>query len=214
MRIWDVAPATLCRSHLLGEHASPLDAEAATGSVVQDAFVDTPDRQREILRSSRATAPTPTIEETMTGTPIEQRLSLITLGVTEIDRSTRFYREVLGWTPAELGGGEVAFFQLNGLILGLYPREELARDAGVDVLESGGFSRVALAYNVRARDDVDRVLSEVETGGAQLVKPAEDAFWGGRSGYFADPDGFLWEVAWNPGFPMAADGSVRLPGEG
>lgn len=147
----------------------------------------------------------------MTGMPIEQRLSLITLGVSHLDRSTRFYREVLGWTPAEIGGGEVAFFQLNGFVLGLYPRVDLARDAGVDVLESGGFSRVSLAYNVRDRDDVDRVLTRVADAGALLVKPAEDAFWGGRSGYFADPDGFLWEVAWNPGFPIRSDGSIEVP---
>lgn len=152
----------------------------------------------------------------MPATPLEQRLSLITLGVEDLARSTRFYREVLGWMPADLGGGEVSFFQLNGIVLGLYPRAALAADAGVDpgapALESGGLSRVSLAYNVRERDDVDRVLSAVEAAGARLVKPAEDAFWGGRSGYFADPDGFLWEVAWNPGFPIGPDGSIQIPG--
>lgn len=146
----------------------------------------------------------------MQGAPVEQRLSLITLGVEDLAGSTRFYRDVLGWTPAEIGGGEVTFFQLNGFVLGLFPREGLARDAGVDTLESGGFSRVALAYNVRERDDVDRVLTAVETAGARLIKPAEDAFWGGRSGYFADPDGFLWEVAWNPGFPIRDDGATEI----
>lgn len=148
----------------------------------------------------------------MSAAPLEQRLSLITLGVEDLDRSTRFYREVLGWTPASVGGDAVRFFQLNGFILGLYPREDLAKDAGVDALESGGLSRVSLAYNVREREDVDRVLSTVEAAGARLVKRGEDAFWGGRSGYFADPDGFLWEVAWNPGFPIAPDGSIEIPG--
>ena len=144
--------------------------------------------------------------------PLEQRLSLITLGVSDLERSTRFYQDVLGWRPAAVGGGSVTFFQLNGVVLGLFPRTELAADAGVDGLESGGFSRVALAYNVRERDDVDRVLAHVRREGAQLVKSAEDAFWGGRSGYFADPDGFLWEVAWNSGFPIREDGSIEIPG--
>ena len=145
------------------------------------------------------------------GRGIEQRISLITLGVEDLERSTAFYRDVLGWTPSPIGAGHVAFFQLNGLILGLYPRADLAADAGVDSLESGGMSRVSLAYNVRERDDVDRVLDSVHGAGARLVKPATDAEWGGRSGYFADPDGFLWEVAWNPGFPISADGATRLP---
>lgn len=145
---------------------------------------------------------------------MDQRLSLITLGVEDLAASTRFYREVLGWTPAELGGGSVTFFQLNGFILGLFPRTELAKDAGVGELESGGFSRVSLAYNVRERDEVDRVLESVEAAGARLVKHAEDAFWGGRTGYFADPDGFLWEVAWNPGFPIRDDGATEIGGDG
>jgi catechol 2,3-dioxygenase-like lactoylglutathione lyase family enzyme len=145
------------------------------------------------------------------GTGLEQRLSLITLGVEDLERSTRFYREVLGWTPSPVGAGQVTFFQLQGFILGLFPRDELAADAGVGALEGGGHSRVALAYNVREREHVDDVLAALEEGGARIVKPAEDAVWGGRSGYFADPDGFLWEVAWNPGFPIDPDGSTRLP---
>lgn len=145
---------------------------------------------------------------------LEQRLSLITLGVSDLAASLRFYRDVLGWEGSGPQGGEVVFFQMNGFILGLYPRHALAADAGVEALESGSLSRVALAYNVREKDEVDRVLEYVrEAGagaGARIVKPAEDAFWGGRSGYFADPDGFLWEVAWNPGFPIAEDGTVRI----
>lgn len=142
---------------------------------------------------------------------MEQRLSLVTLGVDDLERSTRFYRDVLGWTPAEAGGGEVTFFQLNGIILSLYPRSELAADAGVEGMEGGGIGRVALAHNVREREDVDRLLEAVGAAGARVVKPAQDAFWGGRSGYFADPDGILWEVAWNPGFPIGDDGSVEIP---
>ena len=141
----------------------------------------------------------------------EQRLSLVTLGVADLEASTAFYRDVLGWTPSSLGGGEVTFFQLNWVVLGLFPRDELAADAGVGALEGGGYSRVALAHNVRERGEVDALLERVGEAGARVVKPAEDAFWGGRSGYFADPEGFLWEVAWNPGFTIHEDGSLEMP---
>ncbi len=141
----------------------------------------------------------------------EQRLSLVTLGVTDLSRSTRFYRDVLGWTPSGIGGTEVTFFQLNGIVLGLFPHEALAEDAGVPSLESGGLARVALAHNVREREGVDALLARVERGGARVIKPASDAPWGGRSGYFADPDGFLWEVAWNPSFAIRGDGSIVMP---
>lgn len=141
----------------------------------------------------------------------EQRVSLITLGVADLKASTAFYRDVLGWTPSSIGGGEVTFFQLNGVVLGLYPAAALAADAGVELEAGGGLRRMALAHNVRDRDGVDRVLAGVAAAGAWVVKPAADAEWGGRSGYFADPDGFLWEVAWNPGFPIAADGSIGIP---
>ena len=141
----------------------------------------------------------------------EQRLSLVTLGVTDLDASTRFYREVLGWTPSSIGAGEVSFFPMNGIVLALFPATELAADVGVDALESGGLSRVALAHNVREREDVDRLLESVARAGARVIKPGTDAPWGGRSGYFADPDGFLWEVAWNPGFPIGADGAITVP---
>jgi uncharacterized protein len=147
--------------------------------------------------------------------PFEQRLSLVTLGVSDLKRSRQFYRDVLGWTPSSLGGDDVAFFPLNGIVLGLFPRAALAADAGVEALEpgaaDGALSRVALAYNVRERDEVDRALGQIAAAGARVVKPAEDAPWGGRSGYFADPDGFLWEVAWNPGFPIREDGSIEVP---
>lgn len=109
------------------------------------------------------------------------------------------------------GNGPVTFFALNGVVLGLYPVAALAVDAGADLEAGGGLSRMALAHNVRDRKDVDRVLARVEEAGARLVRPAADAEWGGRSGYFADPDGFLSEVAWNPGFPILDDGSVEVP---
>ena len=142
---------------------------------------------------------------------IEQRLSLITLGVSDLNASTKFYGEVLGWKPSSVGAGQVTFFQLNGIGLALFPREELAADAEVEDLDAGEYSRIALAYNVREREEVDAVLEYVRSRGGRVVKEAEDATWGGRSGYFSDPDGFLWEVAWNPGFQIKEDGSITIP---
>jgi uncharacterized protein len=140
---------------------------------------------------------------------MEQRASLITLGVTDLERSTKFY-EGLGWTRAMRKAEGVVFFQLGGLVLSLYPRGELANDAGISA-EGSGFSGMALAYNTRAQSEVDAVLAEAVTAGGRLIKHAQKVFWGGYSGYFADPDGFLWEVAWNPQFRIEPDGSVRLP---
>ena len=140
---------------------------------------------------------------------MEQRISLITLGVSDLDRSRDFY-ERLGWRRSFMEAQGIAFFQAGGMALALYPRDELARDAALPV-EGSGFGGVALAYNTRDRAEVDAVLAEAQTAGATLLKPAEDAFWGGYSGCFADPDGHPWEVAWNPNFEMTADGSIRLP---
>jgi catechol 2,3-dioxygenase-like lactoylglutathione lyase family enzyme len=140
---------------------------------------------------------------------MEQRISLVTLGVADLDRSRAFY-EGLGWTRSVRAAPGVVFFQVGGIALALYPRDDLARDAQVSP-EGSGFCGVALAHNVRSRDEVDRVLNEAAAAGATIRKPARDAEWGGYSGYFADPDGYLWEVAWNPGFTLAADGSITLP---
>lgn len=140
---------------------------------------------------------------------MEQRISLVTLGVEDLDRSREFY-ERLGWKRSMADAEGVVFFQTGGSGFALYPRGELARDAEV-APEGAGFRGIALAYNARSRAEVDAVLEEAVSAGAQLVKPAQEAFWGGYSGYFADPDGFLWEVAWNPSFPIAEDGSMRLP---
>jgi hypothetical protein len=142
---------------------------------------------------------------------MEPRVSLITLGVADLARAVRFYRDGLGWPMSGVGGDDAAFLQLRGgLVLALYPRKLLAEDARI-AGDAGGFGGMALAYNVPEKDDVDRVLGFVVARGATLLKPAEDASWGGRSGYFADPDGHPWEVAWNPGFPMGADGEINLP---
>lgn len=140
---------------------------------------------------------------------MDQRISLITLGVSDLARSRAFY-ERLGWRRSARDAEGVAFFQMGGMALGLYPREELAKDAAVSA-EGSGFAGFALAHNVRSRDDVDAVLAEAAAAGATILRPGEDAFWGGYFGYFADPDGFAWEVAWNPHFPLAEDGSIALP---
>ena len=140
---------------------------------------------------------------------MEQRLSVISLGVRDLDRSRAFY-ERLGWQRSTRSTEEVVFFQLGGIVLSLLPREALAREA--DLPEAGsGFRGVALAYNTRSRAEVEMVLNEAEAAGARVVKAAETSVWGGYSGYFADPDDQLWEVAWNPGFDLADDGSVTLP---
>ena len=140
---------------------------------------------------------------------MEQRVSLITLGVADLQRSREFY-ERLGWRRSMANAEGVVFFQTGGMALALYPRHELAKDANVSA-HGDGFSGISLAYTARTRAEVDAVLHEAEAAGAKLVKPAQEAFWGGYSGYFADPDGFLWEVAWNPSFPIAADGSIQIP---
>lgn len=141
---------------------------------------------------------------------MEQRISLITLGVTDLDRSRRFY-ERLGWRRSMAEAEGVVFFQAGGIALALYPKAALAEDANVSP-EGQGFRGITLAYNTRTRDEVDVVLAGAQAAGGELVKPAQDAVWGGYSGYFADPDGFLWEVAWNPFFPIAEDGRISLPG--
>ena len=140
---------------------------------------------------------------------MEPRISLVTLGVADMARARRFY-EALGWRASGPGEG-VTFFQAGGMILSLYGRAALAEDAHLPA-EGAGFGGATLGYNVRERADVDRTLDEARAAGATILKPAEDVFWGGYSGYFADPDGHPWEVAWNPHFPILDDGTIRLPG--
>jgi catechol 2,3-dioxygenase-like lactoylglutathione lyase family enzyme len=139
---------------------------------------------------------------------MEQRLSLVTLGVADLERSRRFYEDGLGWRRGN-NHAEVVFYQIGGAVLALWRRDALAQDAHLADAGSG-FGGIALAYNARTREEVDAVLAEAEAAGAKILKPAEHAFWGGYSGYFADPDGHVWEVAWNPEWTIADDGSVRL----
>jgi catechol 2,3-dioxygenase-like lactoylglutathione lyase family enzyme len=141
---------------------------------------------------------------------VEPRVSLITLGVRNLERAVAFYQDGLGWLLSGASvEGEVAFFRTGGTVLALWSREALAEDANVDA-EGSGFSGFALAHNVAQKEEVDSVLEEAVSAGATVIKEAQDVFFG-RSGYFADPEGYLWEVAWNPAFPMAEDGTIRLP---
>jgi catechol 2,3-dioxygenase-like lactoylglutathione lyase family enzyme len=130
---------------------------------------------------------------------MEPRISFVTLGVRDLVAMTAFYRDVLQ-LPVKSAYPQVTFFEMGRTWLALYPRHLLAADAGVPA-EGSGFPGFALAHNVRSAAEVDALLVEAGRGGGRIVRPGHKADWGGYSGYFADPEGFLWEVAWNPGFP-------------
>jgi catechol 2,3-dioxygenase-like lactoylglutathione lyase family enzyme len=137
-------------------------------------------------------------------------ISLVTLGVRDIERSRRFYRDGLGWPMSTASTEDVAFFRAGGVVLALYRRELLAADANISP-EGSGFAGIALAHNVATREFVDAALKAAVDAGGTLLKSGTEAEWGGYTGYFADPDGFLWEIAWNPGFPLREDGTIDLP---
>ncbi len=138
---------------------------------------------------------------------MEQRLSLVTLGVRDLGRARRFY-EALGWKTGAEPGEDIVFFQAGGTIVALWDRQNLAEDSGVE--DSGGWGGVTLAYNVRSPAEVDAVIREAEAAGATIPRHGGETFWGGYSGVFVDPDGHPWEVAHNPGWTITEDGSVVL----
>ena len=142
---------------------------------------------------------------------MERRISLITLGVTDLERSVDFYRDVVGWKPTS-HPGEVAFLDLGGVILALWTHEALAADLGMDPAV-GPYRAVSLAYNARSRDEVDAIFERVRGGGAVITKAPAETSWGGYSGYFADPDGHQWEVAHNPFWTIREDGRIDLPSD-
>jgi predicted lactoylglutathione lyase len=139
---------------------------------------------------------------------VEQRLSLVTLGVHDLERARRFY-EGLGWTTRAEPTDDVVFFQAGGMIVALWDRRKLAEDTVVS--DSGGWGGITLAHNVRSEQEVDAVLAEASAAGATIARPAARAFWGGYSGVFLDPDGHAWEIAHNPRWTIADNGSISLP---
>lgn len=143
---------------------------------------------------------------------LDQRLSVVTLGVDDLPRAVRFY-EMLGWRPVEVSDS-IAFFQLPGMVFSLYPREALAADIGLDAKAGRGSSAgsITLAYNARTREEVETVVSQAVEAGGRLVKQPAEAFWGGYSGYFSDPNGHLWEVAYNPHWTLDEIGRVTVSG--
>ncbi len=138
---------------------------------------------------------------------MEQRLSLVTIGVEDLARSRAFY-EALGWTSASAPDQDVAFFQSGGMVVALWSRESLAEDSAVE--NTGGWGGITLAHNVGSPAEVDRVLAEAEAAGATIGRSGAETFWGGYSGVFLDPDGHPWEVAHNPFWTIAEDGSISL----
>lgn len=138
---------------------------------------------------------------------MEQRLSLITLGVSDLELSRTFYRN-LGWKEGTGSGDDVVFFQLNGLVLGLWDRKKLSGDSAVK--DKGGWGGVTLAYNTRSESQVDAVIEEARFAGATIGREPGETFWGGYSGVFIDPDGHPWEVAYNPGWQVNDDGETLL----
>ncbi len=137
---------------------------------------------------------------------MKQILSFITLGVNNLEESKRFYQDKFGWTPLKDSDG-IAFFKLNGFILGLFPKNELAEDAGVPS-DGHGFRRFTLAMNLKSEQEVDRAFIELRQKGVKIVKPPEKVFWGGYRGYIADIDGNLWEIAYNPFLVLDDKGNV------
>lgn len=141
---------------------------------------------------------------------MDQRVSIITLGVADLARAVGFYRDGLGWRMSSASDEEVAFFQAGGIVLALFPRPALAEDACI-APEGSGFCGVSLSQNVFEPEQVEQALDEAAAAGGAILKPAQPTAWGGVHGYFADPDGYPWEVAWNPSFDFAPDGSLILP---
>ncbi|CAN5741427.1 VOC family protein [soil metagenome] len=139
---------------------------------------------------------------------MEQRISLVTLGVADLGRARAFY-EALGWTTRAGPDDDVVFFQAGGMVLALWGRDQLAEDSGVE--DGGGWGGVTPAQVVRSREEVDAVMTQAEAAGASIARAPGETFWGGYSGVFVDPDGHPWEIADNPHWTLEADGSVTLP---
>ena len=140
---------------------------------------------------------------------MNQHLHLVTLGVRNFETSKKFYTETLGWKPSSASNEGIAFFQAGGVVLALFPREELAKDALV-FSKGNGFAGFSLAYNAQSEAEVDEIIHDLSSKGVKILKQPQRVFWGGYSSYFADPDGYCWEVAYNPFFPFDEQGNLRL----
>ncbi|MEM9243606.1 MAG: VOC family protein [Pseudomonadota bacterium] len=141
---------------------------------------------------------------------MQQRLSIITLGVSDIARSKKFY-DALGWQAADKENNDIIAYNLQHMTLALYPKDKLAEDAHIS-MNNSGYSNFTLAYNVNSEEEVNATLIEAQKAGAKIVKPAQKVFWGGYSAYFADPDNFLWEVAYNPFSTLGPNGEFQWGG--
>ena len=139
---------------------------------------------------------------------MEQRISLVTLGVSDLTRARMFY-ERLGWRGQEIE--ETVFFQVGAVVLVLWGRDKLAADAGIEDGNADGFGGMALAHNVRSRVEADEVLGEAANAGAEISQAPRETSYGGYAGCFTDPDGHVWEIAYNPGFPLGLDGAITIP---
>lgn len=140
---------------------------------------------------------------------MKQFLHLVTLGVKNFEESKKFYAETLGWEPSGASQGDVAFFQAGGVVLGIYPLEKLAEDA-VAPIAGSGFAGFTLAYNAHSEAEVDEIIADLKAKGVKIIKEPTKAFWGGYSSYFADPNDYRWEVAYNPFFPFDENGNLNL----
>ena len=143
---------------------------------------------------------------------MERRISLITLGVADMERSAAFY-DALGWKRAESPPG-IVVYDLLGQALGLYPKAELARDMGISPDDIGGFSGVTLGHNLREKEEVAELTARAEAAGGRVIRPPGDIFWGGHISYVADPEGHVWEFAWNPFSPLGKGGAFQWGGAG
>ncbi len=141
---------------------------------------------------------------------MEQRISIITLGVADLKKARKFYVDGLGFKPSSASQEGIVFIQMGGIGLALFNHDALAEDATVPP-SGGGFRGVTIAYNTRTKEEVDEVMKLAVKAGGRAMRPAANANWGGYCGYFADPDGHLWEVAWNPSFGLSANGDLQLP---
>lgn len=128
---------------------------------------------------------------------MKQSIHIITLGVSDFERSIKFYEQGLGWKKSAASQGDIAFFSMGGINFAIYPKDKLAEDVGIDA-NGSGFPGFTIAHNARSEEEVDHIFQEVKNLGASIAKEPQKVFWGGYSGYFRDPDGYLFEVAYNP----------------